>query len=261
MFEQILRDLKTKKSPGYDIITTKLLKFSAEFIPLPLSTIYNTAITQCKYPSEWKRGQITPRPLPKLPEDYMDRSLFRPVTVLPALNSVFERVLATQLIPYFQNGILGDFLSAYRKHHSCRTTPLHLVEDWKQCRDRGELVAMAAMDLSKAFDSLPHSLLIRKLQAYGVEDQSCWLLQDYPQGRLQRVKVGDAVSSWEFNQRSVPQGSVLGPLLFHVFLNDLSYFIISAKLNAYPADQLLCSSNSDHVALYNKLNDELCITA
>ena len=75
-------------------------------------------------------------------------SLFRPVTVLPALNNIFERILETQLMPYFQNGILGDFLSAYRKHHSCHTTLLRLVADWKQCRDRGDLVAMVAMDLS-----------------------------------------------------------------------------------------------------------------
>jgi len=110
---------------------------------------------------------------------------------LPTLNNVFEKVLATQLTPYFQNGVLGDFLCACRKQNGCHTLLLHLIEDWKQSRDHGELVAMVAMDLSKAFDSLPHTLRIRKLQAYGVEDQSC-LLQ---QGRLQRVKVGDAVSS------------------------------------------------------------------
>ena len=105
-----------------------------------------------------------------------------------------------------------------------------LVEDWKQRRDRGELVAMVAMNLSKTFDSLPHPLLISKLQAYGVDEQSSLLLQDYLQGRLQRGKVGDAVSSWEFNRRGVPQGSVLGPLLFNVLLNDLSYFITELSL-------------------------------
>ena len=164
-----------------------------------------------------------------------------------------------QLTPYFQNGILGDFLCAYRKHHSCHTTLLHLVEDWKQSWDRVELVTMVAMDLSKAFDSLPHSLLVRKLQAYDVDEQSCSLLQGYLQGRLQRVKVRNAVSSWDFNRRGVPQGSVLGPLLFNVFFNDLSYFITRVNFNAYADDQQLYSSDSDHVALYNKLNDKLCI--
>ena len=67
------------------------------------------------------------------------------------------------------------------------------------------------------------------------------------------------MSSWDFNRRGVPQGSVLGPLLFNVFLNDLSYFITRVKLNAYADDQQVYSSDSDHVALYNKLNDELCI--
>ena len=88
-----------------------------------------------------------------------------------------------------------------------------------------KLVAIVAMDLSKAFDSLPHSLLISKLRAYGLDNSSCAFLQNYLTGRFQRVKVGDEVSCWELNRRGVAQGSVLGPLCFNVFLNDLSYFI------------------------------------
>ena len=140
------------------------------------------------------------------------------------MNNIFEKILASQLTPYFQ-GVLSDFLSAYRKHHSCHTTLLRLVEDWKKSLDDGKLVAMVAMDLSKAFDSLPHSLLISKLRAYGLDNSSCAFLQNYLTGRFQRVKVGDELSCWELNRRGVPQGSVLGPLCFNVFLNDLSYFI------------------------------------
>ena len=179
--KQILRDLKTNKSPGYGSIIPKILKFSAEFISLPLSIIFNIAIAQCLYPSVWKRGHITP--LPKGSEDVMDGTLFRPGTVLPALNNVFERALAMQITPYFQNGTLGNFLCAYRKPHSCSTTLLNLVEDWKLSRDRGELVAMVAMDLSTGFDSLPRSLLIRKLQTYGVDEPEFFAPPGLPTGQ------------------------------------------------------------------------------
>ena len=79
---------------------------------------------------------------------------------------------------------------------------------------------MVAMDPSKEFDSLPHSLLISKLRAYGLDNGSCAFLQDYLTGRFQRVKVGDGLSCWELNLRGIPQGSVLEPLCFNVFLKD-----------------------------------------
>ena len=132
------------------------------------------------------------------------------------------------------------------------------MEEWKERLDCGEIVAMVAMDLSKAFDSLPHALLVAKLQAYGLDDSGCALMQDYLSSRCQRVKVGDAFSGWEYNGRGVPQGSVLGPLFFNIFINDIFLFI-SISLNAYADDQQLYSSDLDHELLYNRINNELSI--
>lgn len=108
---------------------------------------------------------------------------------------------------------------------------------------------MVANELSKGFNSLPHPLLISKLRAYGLDNCSCAFLQDYLTGRFQRVKVGDELSCWELNRQGVPKGSVLDPLCFNIFLNDLSYFISRVSLNVYADDQQLYGADSDHAAL------------
>ena len=113
------------------------------------------------------------------------------------------------------------------------------------------------MMIYPAFDFHPHLLLIKKLKVYGLDKRSCSFFLEYLQNRLQRVKVGDAVSSWELTSRGVPRGSVLGPLLFNVFLNDLAHFIIGAHLNVYTDDQQLYYSDTDHLALLTQLNNEL----
>ena len=106
------------KPPGHDGITPRLLKASAPEIAVPLTHLINTSILEAKYPSEWKKGQVTP--LLKCRDDDTNKKFYRPVSVLPALNNVYERLLTTQLLSYFKD-VLSGFLSAYRKHYSCET--------------------------------------------------------------------------------------------------------------------------------------------
>ena len=134
----------------------------------------NESIKQCKYPSRWKIGQVTP--LFKKNDEFSKEN-YRPVTVLPALNNVFKKLLASQLDQFYSE-ILSDYISAYRRHYSCETSLMSLTEDWRRSLDNKQIVAVISMDLSKAFDTIPHGLLLAKLKTYGVNSKSCMLLKD-----------------------------------------------------------------------------------
>ena len=134
----LLPSINSRKSCGHDMLHPKLLKLSAPVIALPVSKIINSSIISCCYPVRWKMGQVTP--LFKK-EDELYKTNYRPVTVLPILNNIYERVLSDQLSVYFKD-ILSDFISAYHKNYSCETTLLRLTEDWRASLDKKELVAV-----------------------------------------------------------------------------------------------------------------------
>ena len=160
---------------------------------------------------------------------------YSPVSILPVLSKVYERCMYDQMYAYL-NKILSKWQCGFRQGYSTQHCLLIMTEKWRQCLDKGGISGALLTDLSKAFDCLLHDLLIAKLAAYGFDYDSLVFIKTYLSERQQRTKVSNAYSTYFDILHGVPQGSILGPLLFNIYISDMFYDIDLRDIASYADD-------------------------
>ena len=257
--KKAMNKLDIKKASGYDMLPPKLANLGSATLSVSLCHLINLSIKSCTFPDQLKCAQI--RPIYKKGNN-LEISNYRPVSVLPCISKSFEKIIVTQMSNYFEN-IFHEFLSGFRAKHGCESVLLHMTEYIKSCLDDGKIVCVIITDLSRAFDCIPYKLFIAKLHAYGFSESACRLLFSYYTNRKQQVKLGNVLSDWQHVFKGSAQGSVIGPVSYNIFANDVLSILDDdiKKYNYADDNSLLCSGyNYEDIKLKLITNVEKFIT-
>lgn len=245
-----LASLDSHKATGLDGLTSKILKISAPVISSHLTTIFNQSIESGIFPSKWKTARITPV---FKSGDHSDADNYRPISILPIISKLLERHIHKHIYNFISShDLLFAAQSGFRPQHSCETALNKLLNTWHQNIENGFLNGLVLIDFRKAFDMINLDLLLEKLKLYHFDISLLKWMDSYLKERSHCVKVKDSISSPTPISHGVPQGSIVGPLLFILFINDLPLSTTS-NIDMYADDSTLYAKGRS----VNELSDEL----
>lgn len=211
--------VKPGKGCGPDNITARGLKLGGDAVAVGLSYIMGESLKTSKYPSQWKMSKV--KAVPKKGNS-SERGDFRPISLLSIPSKMYESIIGDHIDCHFVNkGLSSENQWGFKPNRSTELLMLHLTEGWRQGLDRNRIVGVLFIDFKKAFDSICHKTMALKLQACGISGNVYNLIVDYLSGRKQFVEIEGQRSSEAEVKFGVPQGSVLGPRLFSIYVNDL----------------------------------------
>ena len=235
--EKYLKNIDITKATGSDNIGARLLKLAAPFISDSLMYICNQSILNSTFPDKWKEGKV--RPLYKNgPKD--DTNNYRPISILPVISKMLEKHVHDSLMTYLtSHKLLHSTQSGFRPNHSCETALLQMVNKFLEAINSSQIIGMVMVDFRKAFDLVDHTLLLKKLRHYKLSDKTINWFSSYLLDRKQKVVINNIESRMENVLCGVPQGSILGPLLFLMFINDLPLYANNVATDLYADDTTL----------------------
>ncbi len=233
------KTIKTN-AEGVDKINKRMLDECMPHCLDVLTHTINFSFSSNTFPQLWKMANVCPNPKvtsPKCPKDY------RPISLLPTLSKVIERLVSFQVCKYLDNhNLFNSYQSGFRPLHSTGTALLDICNHLLDALDNGKVSVLTLLDFSKAFDTINHDLLLAKLKSLGFMSSSILWFQSYLSYRQQRVVFENSVSEWHPILNGVPQGSILGPVLFIIMTHNISDAITSSNFHLYADDTQLYNS-------------------